>query len=37
MGCAAIAIAMAGVVLIGIRPSILLEPAIRAARSVIGG
>ncbi|MEZ4655205.1 MAG: NADH-quinone oxidoreductase subunit N [Candidatus Eisenbacteria bacterium] len=34
---AAIVIAMVGVVAIGIRPSILLEPAIRAARSVIGG
>jgi NADH-quinone oxidoreductase subunit N len=34
---AAIVLAMAGVVGIGVRPSILLEPAIRAAASVIGG
>jgi len=34
---AAIVIAMAGVVVIGVRPALLLEPAIRAARSVIAG
>src|SRR5262245_32777203 len=33
----AIAIAMAGVVLIGVRPALLLESAIHAARSVVGG
>ena len=34
---AAIVIAMAGVVIIGVRPALLLEPAIRAARSVVSG